>query len=52
MLDRGLSGYIYDFVKGTDEELAKVLYNWGRWERQLHNAQGLIWYCGAPESAT
>jgi hypothetical protein len=40
-----------NFVKGTDEVLAKVLYNWGHWERQLHNAKGLSWYYGAPESA-
>jgi hypothetical protein len=51
MLDCGISGYIYDFVKGKDEILAKVLCNWGHWERQLNNARGLSWYYGAPESA-
>jgi hypothetical protein len=52
MLYRGLSGFIYDFIKGTDEELAKVLYNWGHWERQLYNSKELSWYYGAPECFT
>ena len=52
MLDRGLSGFIYDFIKDTDEELNKALFNWGHWDRQLYKAKELSWYYGAPESAT
>jgi hypothetical protein len=48
LLRRGLWGFIYDFVGGTDEELAPALSP-KYWKRHLYNAKELSWYYGVPE---